>query len=243
MINSTTTSHPLFEGNLFSKISPQEASRLESSKKKILLKKKEYLCKPGDPQTGLFFIKSGILKLYKTSPRYKPQLIRITGPGDIVGIDSLIDDRPFPRFIQAVETTELYWFPKEVLLEVIDSSPQLGYSLYSRIGQIFRELEDTVCMMGSLSVKERVAETVLILSRRFGKKKGDTLDIPLLLTRQDIASLSGTVIESAVRCLSSFKKSGMIDFDGKHITVIKLKELQKIAGTGPHYFYSAPRNE
>ena len=90
------------------------------------------------------------------------------------------------------------------------------------------KLADNVIVdMAQKTVKQRLAETLLNLHKKFGIKENGSLDI--YLSREDIANIIGTATESAIRLLSGFKKEKLISFHGKEIEILDSKNLEKIA--------------
>ena len=81
--------------------------------------------------------------------------------------------------------------------------------------------------MAQKTVKQRLAETLIHLDKKFEKDDEGYIDV--YLTREDIANIIGTATESAIRILSDFKKNGLIDFKGKRINILDVRGLERIA--------------
>jgi CRP-like cAMP-binding protein len=78
-------------------------------------------------------------------------------------------------------------------------------------------------------VEERIARVLLEIADRIGKKNKDTIIIDAPLTRNDIAEMTGTTVETAIRVMSKWKKMGIINTDRGYIEILKRKELEKLA--------------
>jgi CRP-like cAMP-binding protein len=77
------------------------------------------------------------------------------------------------------------------------------------------------------SVRERLAETILMLNRTFGEDRNGFIDI--VLTREELSNMVGTATESVIRLMTEFKNDGMIEVEGRHI---KIKKPDALARTG-----------
>lgn len=76
-------------------------------------------------------------------------------------------------------------------------------------------------------MKERLAETLLYLEDTFGKNEDGSLHIQL--SREELAGMIGTATESCIRLLSEFNKNGLIDINGKKISIIEKNKLKRMA--------------
>jgi CRP-like cAMP-binding protein len=90
-----------------------------------------------------------------------------------------------------------------------------------------KESDDHMVSMAQKTVKERLAETLLYLEDTFGKKEDGSLHIQL--SREELAGMIGTATESCIRLLSEFNKSGLIDLNGKKISIIDRSKLKRLA--------------
>jgi len=91
-----------------------------------------------------------------------------------------------------------------------------------------REANDYITDIAQKSVRERLAEVLLLLKESFDLDHQNTLQISL--TREELANTVGTATESVIRLLSEFKQDKLIELDGRRIKFINIPGLQKVAG-------------
>jgi CRP/FNR family transcriptional regulator len=91
-----------------------------------------------------------------------------------------------------------------------------------------KSAENQMASLSQKSVRERVADTLLML-RTFYGVENDGKTLKSNLSREDLANIVGTATESLIRMLSEFKNEGLIDLNNKKITIVNLEKLKKVA--------------
>ena len=81
-------------------------------------------------------------------------------------------------------------------------------------------------------VEWRIARVLLMLSRKAGIKEADGVSIDLALTRQDIADMAATTVETTIRVLSNFKKMGLVETEKGKIILLDKKHLEEMVSEG-----------
>jgi len=88
---------------------------------------------------------------------------------------------------------------------------------------------DLIKDIAQKTVRERLAETLLMLDQTFGKDEEGFINVNL--TREDISSIIGTATESVIRILSEFKTDGLISLKGKKIGIGNYSKLESISNS------------
>ena len=78
------------------------------------------------------------------------------------------------------------------------------------------------------SVKERLAESLLLLAKEFGMENDGTLK--LNITREDLSNFVGTATETVIRLLSDYKAEGLVEAKGRKIKLLNIEKMKTIAG-------------
>jgi CRP-like cAMP-binding protein len=164
------------------------------------------------------------VKKYKTDHAGKEHLLSLCSEGELLGYSALLCDEPYPDSITAVETSSLGFLPKEVFLKATNESNALMSCLLSSLSHEFGVMVNSVMIFAHMSVRERLALTLLILSEKFRKKNKSNL-VEITMSREDLANMVGTATETLVRLLQEFKKEEIIEINGKKISVLKTKTL------------------
>jgi CRP-like cAMP-binding protein len=197
---------------------------LESQMIDRTYKKGQPIFLEGSYSAGIYYLKEGLVKKYKTDHAGKEHILSLCSEGELLGYSALLCNEPYPDSIAAVETSSLGFLPKEIFLKATNESNALMSCLLSSLSHEFGVMVNSVMIFAHMSVRERLALTLLILSEKFRRKdKSDLVEI--VLSREDLANMVGTATETLVRLLQEFKKEEIIGINGKIISVLKTKTL------------------
>jgi CRP-like cAMP-binding protein len=203
--------------------------RVDQARRELVLTRKSQLYKPGDAPNGLYCVEKGVVKLTRRGPDGRQVILRLVEPGDILGLPQLLMNESHKESAEVVEDASICFIDRSVFQEAMDESPDLNRRLLQTVVEQSRNTEESYVVLASRSVRERMADALIHLAKKHGVKGDDGITIHLNLTREELASLAGTVLETAVRTLKDFKDDGLITIDGRRITVVKFDDLQRIA--------------
>lgn len=175
---------------------------------------------------GVYCIESGKIKLTKYTPDGKTYIARIAKGGDLLGYRAFLTQEPYSATAEAMEETTVCFIEREVFMKALQKYPGFSLQMMEQLGIDLKQAENRARDLAYKSVPERLAELLLALKESFGQplENGDVrLDIKL--TREEIASLLGTTVETTVRNLTRFKQNELIDLDKKDIILKDIKGL------------------
>lgn len=190
-----------------------------------VFKKGEDIFFEDDEGTGFYVIISGRVKIFKLSAEGKEQILHIFGPGEPFGEAAVFTGRRFPANAQAMEETRAFFFPRAEFIELIRKDPSLALNMLAVLSQRLRRFS---ILIENLSLKEvpgRLAAHLLYLSE---KEKGSTL-LTLEISKNQLASLLGTIPETLSRILARMEKEKLIKSEGKCITILNRQRLEEIS--------------
>jgi CRP-like cAMP-binding protein len=189
--------------------------------------KGESLFAEGDPADRIHFLFTGRVKIVKAA-RDRDLILEILGPGEPVGAVAAFERQPFPASAVALEACGIVSVPERDFFALLEKRPQITRKLLAgltlRLMMLNRRLAD---LTGS--VEHRVARLFGTLAERMGQKRPDGVFVPVHLSRQDIADLVGTTVETAIRIMSRWQKDGLVETDRNGFLVRDLAALEKIA--------------
>lgn len=189
--------------------------------------KGETIFEEGDPAERIHFLFVGRVKIVKAG-RDRDLILEILGPGEPVGAVAVFERRPFPATAVALESSGVVSIPEREFFSLIEKRPEITRRLLAgltlRLMSLNRRLADTTG-----SVDYRAARLFLTLADRMGQPRAEGVFIPLALSRQDIADLAGTTIETAIRVMSRWQKEGLVETDKKGFLIRRLSGLREIA--------------
>jgi CRP-like cAMP-binding protein len=199
--------------------------------KDFLDKKHSFKCKKGQqfmlegaPLQGLYFVYKGKAKTVKTGIYGREQIVRFTKEGDIVGFRGFGTSNRYLIGAYAIEDSILCNFSNDVMMEILKAVPEFTFEMMLFYAEELNKSENNIKKIAQMNVRERVIDTLLYIHRKFGQYN-DFINIELL--RRDIADFAGTTEEQVIRMISSLKKEGLIQIDGKKIGLLKIPALRK----------------
>lgn len=208
------------------KLNDAERELLNANKKVLYVKKGDIVFEAGNKANSLFCVANGKLKISKLGKEGKEQIIRLSKKGDILGYRSLLSDEPYSASSIAMEESTVCEIPKSIFFQVYSSNYQISMNLIQLLTKDLKTAEQHLIDVAQKSVRERISESLMTLINTFGFKN-DNKTINVQITRSEIADMSSTTTESAIRTLSQLNNEGIIQLDGKRIVVSNLELLKK----------------
>ncbi|RKD92288.1 CRP-like cAMP-binding protein [Mangrovibacterium diazotrophicum] len=212
---------------LFKKLTEQEFVQLNYDKTCSLYKKGSIIYREGSRLTGFYCVTKGILKIYKTGIDGKEQIIRFAKKGEIVAYRSLLSQELACTTSKVIEEAVLCHIPYQTLLYLIQNNWEFSHHMLQIVCKELREANDYITDIAQKTVRERLAEVLLLLKESFDLDNSNTLQISL--TREELANIVGTATESVIRLLSEFKQDKLIELQGRKIKLLDVNALTKVA--------------
>ncbi len=199
-------------------------SALPQSSTVLKCKKGQQFLIEGAPVNGLFFIKSGTVKVFRTGINGREQIVRFARACEIVGHRGFGTQEYYSIGAIALQDTQLHYFSKEFLQEVLVKTPNFTYDMMLFYANELNKSENKVKSISQMTVRERVVDTLLYINRKFGNLNG-YLNLPL--SRKEYADYAGTSEEQVIRVFSALKKENLITAKGKKIGIKDTDLLKK----------------
>lgn len=212
---------------LFNKLTDDEFNRLNYDKTCSLYKRGTIIYREGSRLTGFYCVTKGIVKIFKTGIDGKEQIIRFAKRGEIIAYRSLLSQELACTTAKVIEETVLCHISYQTLLFLIQSNWQFSHHMLQIVCRELREANDYITDIAQKTVRERLAEVLLLLKGNFDLDNQNTLQISL--TREELANMVGTATESVIRLLSEFKQDKMIELQGRKIKFLDIPGLGKVA--------------
>jgi CRP/FNR family transcriptional regulator len=183
---------------------------------------------PADvPADGFYSLVNGRVKVFRTSPAGKEQILHVFGAGEAVGEVPVFEGATFPAQCEAVEPCEALFFPRNAFRNILRDDPDLAMRMMAMLSQRLRILVNKI---DDLSLKEtpaRVAAHLLLL-----RSSTDSDTFRLDLPKGQIALYLGTIQETLSRIFKRFTDEGLIEIKGREITILDRERLRELADEG-----------
>ena len=214
--------HPLFRH-----LDEQELQEIMLNKITETYKRGSLVYTEGTRMKGFCCVQSGIIKMYKTGFDGKEQIVRFAKAGDIIGYRSVISDEPACTTTEVIEESVLCHIPARLLITFIQTNGDFAVSMMKLTCKELGEANSYIADIAQKTVKERLAEILILLAEEFGEDMQGALHISL--TREELSNIVGTATESVIRLLSEFKSQGFLELKGRKIKILDKPGLRYIA--------------
>lgn len=178
---------------------------------------------------GLYCIVKGKVKIFKTDSHGNKQIVRLAGPGDILGYRCLLSQEPYTANAEALEEVTICFISKKLFLHLLESSPKTAFNVMALLSKNLGQAEQQLFNTNHKNIRERMAELLLVFKRRYGEETKEGIHLNIQLSRNEIAEMIGTTQESAIRLMSDFKQNKLIAVEGRKITLLDVPGLIQIA--------------
>ncbi|HZL77209.1 MAG TPA: Crp/Fnr family transcriptional regulator [Bacteroidales bacterium] len=217
----------LENGSLFKYLTREEADMLNFEKEFRQFRRGDLLYKEGSRISGFYCINSGIIKVFKTGLDGKEQIIRFAKPGEIIAYRSVLSNEVACTSAKVIDDCQVCFIPSEILISLVKSNPSYALEILKLACHELGEANSFITDIAQKTVRERLAEILLLLLNDFGLDEQDFLKISL--TREELANIVGTATESVIRLLSEFKTDKLVELNGRKIKILDKKGLEKIS--------------
>ncbi len=214
--------------SVFSELVQIDLQVVSSSKHCRQYSKGEMIFYADDRPSGLFCIHTGVVKLYKVGKDGKEQIIRLAHQGDIIGYRSLLSGDIYSKFAVPIAQARICHIPKSTFFSLLATNHQLTSRVMELLSTELKAAEERIVEMAQKPVRERLAETLLLLRKTYGVE-ADTATLTIKLTRIELANIVGTATESVSRLLSKFKEEKLIAMNGRRLKIIDPAKLAEAA--------------
>ena len=217
------------DNTLFSDLTDEQLEVFKEAVKTSLHKKRDVIFVEGDPCPGFYVVKSGRVKLLKTSRDGKEQIIKILQPGELLGMETFYDGKRYGNTAMAMDDCEICFIEKRTFFDIIGRHPTIAKKIIIALSKELDNAYSKIGTMGLLNAKEKMAHLLYTLAKDYGSNENGRIKLNLSLSRLEIAELLGITQETAIRLLKSFKDEGIIEIKRKEI-IIKSPEKLELLG-------------
>lgn len=222
---------PSFKKSVFFGSSNKSLDLLAKEKVAQKHNKNETFNVQGASADKVYCISNGSAKISRNSNTSSQQsIVRIAAPGDMLGYRCVFSEENFRATGSSLEDTKACQISKSFFLKLIENDSALAMEVLKRMGKEVAAAENHHHSFCSKNVRERVAESLLLLQKKASTKVPQGHRIEIQLTRQEFASWVGTAKATVIRCLTEFKKENLILLQDGFIVLLDLEKLAQIAG-------------
>lgn len=190
-------------------------------------KKNEFIKRPGETLSGVYYIESGIVKAYDITKYGEENLLIIRRAGEVIGLTAAITGEARRILYSTLQPTTLWQVDYDTFLGFIRSHPKAALPVLGMVTEMYRVHSERILNLEYRTVRERLIFFLLSTAHRFGVEtsEGILLDVPL--RHQDIASSISATRETTGRELSALEKRGLLSNENMCITLHDIETLKQ----------------
>lgn len=190
----------------------------------FVYKKDATIYENGDNSNFIYLIIKGLVKCFKFDEQGKELTTALYKEDDLFGYTSFTQNVPYQETATTIDDTELVGLPKSEIQKILTTNPKLTLDIIELLTDNIFGIKDQLLQMAYSSVHKKTATTIL----KFAEKMNRNPEDPIKISRNDLASVAGIATETLIRTLSSFKKQGLIEIEGRSIRILELEKLKNM---------------
>ena len=204
---------------------PEWLKAIDANRKLLHYKKGESIFREGDTVNGMYFIFSGLVKVHKKWSDNKELILRFAKEGAIVGHRGLGGDPIYPVSATALAASDICFVDLDFFLATLKVNPDYLFDLMMFFAAELKESEKRMRNIAHMNTKGRIGQSLITLQNKFGIDDDGFINIEI--SRQDLASYTGTTYETLFKIMNELAEENAIHIDSKRT---KLLDKDKLAG-------------
>ena len=218
---------PVREEHLFCNLPEPTLHRLNDIKSTAVYPKSAMLFIEGQQPRGVFVLCTGKVKLSTSSKDGKTIITKISDPGDVLGLNATISNRPYEVTAEMLEPGQANFIAREAFLHFLREHGEVAVRVAEQLSRNYYTAYEEIRTLGlTSSPSERFAK--LLLSWTDANDTANGSQVRLTLTHEEIAEMIGTTRETVSRLFSEFKKEQLLQVKGATVTIRNKKALQRM---------------
>jgi len=212
----------------FCELDDRNLAILDRGKSHHSYKRGQILFHEGTPALGVYCLRSGRVKASCASGGGKTHILRIHVPGALLGLEDLFAGKQHSTTAEMLEEGTACFVDRSLVYEIFSRQPRAAQAIAAELARLAQrsERERTELTLGG--VREKVARVILDLARHHGNSLQQGVRISVDLTREEIAAMAGTAVETTIRQISAFREEGILA-SGHDLIVLDAARLAQAA--------------
>jgi CRP-like cAMP-binding protein len=186
----------------------------------------------GDPGEHLYLVAMGKVKLLRHTASGRDVLLDILRGGEYFGSLTILGGRGYTETSVAQTDCCILQISSSNFEEILNRYPDVSLKVLQAVGQRLEESQEIVKQLSVYSAEQRIAAALIRLAKKMGEQKEQGMLIQLPFSRQDLAAMTGTTVETVSRVMSRFANKGLVTSGRKWVEVRDTQGLERIAKEG-----------
>lgn len=216
---------------LFRRLTPGHRAKVAEVARLKSYERGEQIFSEGDVGGPFIAIVSGRVKVFKSTPAGKEIILEIFGAGDPLGAVAVYEKVPFPASAISLEPTQCVRIEQPAFFRLLEEDPALVRGLLSGLTIRLAELTRRLADLSGARVEARFARLFLKLCDQIGRPDRGGVFVAMPLSRQELADLTGTTIETAIRIMSRWQKEDVLHTEKDGFVVLQRAALDEASAS------------
>ncbi len=227
-IMDSCVSCPVRENHLFCDLPESVLQKLNEIKSTAVYPKSAVLFIEGQQPRGVFVLCAGKVKLSTSSHEGKTIITKLSEPGDVLGLNATISNRPYEVTAEMVEPGQANFIARDAFLHFLRDHGEIAVRVAEQLSRNYYAAYEEIRTLGlTSSPSEKFAKLLLSWSPE-SKGRGLGAPVRMTLTHEEIAEMIGTTRETVSRLFSEFKKKQLLQVKGATLIIRNRLALEKM---------------
>jgi len=222
---------PQREDRLFCNLPPSAVQGLASITSAASYPKGATLFVEGQSPRGVFILCNGRVKLSTSSADGRTLILRISEPGEVLGLPATVTGKPYELTAEVIEPTQANFISRQDFLLFLREHGEAALRVAQQLGETYHSAIAEMRTIGlSHSAGEKLARFLLELSANQGEGKSE-VKLTLTFTHEEIAQMIGASRETVTRLFADFKKRQLLQVKGSTLIIKDKAGLESVVGS------------
>ncbi len=212
--------------SLFDGLSDKDLRELETVVRERSFRKNEVIFHAQEPGNALFVIKRGRVKISMDDRGGREIILRILEAGDFFGEMSLLDGEPRSATVSSLEPCQALILSRDEFLRFIPRHPGVVLKMLTTLSRRLRKADEKISRLVFADAYEKVASVLIEIVEEKKIPLNIGTEVPLLLTRKELADLAGLSRETLTRVIADFQRAGVVRIEGRRIAIVNPAKLR-----------------
>ncbi len=220
----------LREEGLFCRLPPETLRDLNSIRQTALYPRGALLFVEGESPRGLFILCAGQVKLSAGSRDGKSVTLRLVGPGEVLGLNSVIDNSPYPASAETLAPSQVGFVLQSEFLRFLRTHAEVSLRVAEHLSMELRKAwEQTRLLALAPSAAAKLAQLLLNWAENHGRAAREGVRVSLNMTQEEIGQTIGASRETVSRLLADFKRQRLISVRGHSVLILHTERLRALS--------------
>ena len=202
---------------VFADLKKDDLEKLASMIRHIDYGQDELIFMEGAPAFGFYLVFSGAVKVVKRSAKGKSKILKIVGPGGMLGEPTLFDKTVHNAYAKTLVPSKVGFIERGDFFYFLERHPKVIFRFFERLSLELKAFQNKLAERSYASSKERLARLILALGK-----------LGVELSRGELAEMAGVSSKTAIRTLGELESRGIIALENRRIKIIKEDYLKRL---------------